>query len=187
MIQTPGGFMWINWYWDITVTSHECHDVSDHWQCDCLINSLFSDQHRSPTLLALCGKSTWNRWIPCTKRQQCGRHFHAITWSWTVDFSWWCHQMETFSVWLAICAGNSLVTGEFPAQRPVTRSFDVFFDLLLNKQLSKQWWDWWFQMPSRSFYDVTVMWMRVTHEVSFVSYQYNQYPKLINVCNIALS
>ena len=36
--------------------------------------------------------------------------------------------------------GNSPVTGEFPAQRPVTRTFDVFFDLLLNKRLSKQWW-----------------------------------------------
>ena len=38
-----------------------------------------------------------------------------------------------FSTLLAICAGNSLVTGEFPSQRPVTRSFDVFFDLCLNK------------------------------------------------------
>ena len=35
--------------------------------------------------------------------------------------------------------------GEFPAQRPVTRSFDVFFDLRLNKSLSKQWWGWWFE------------------------------------------
>ena len=36
--------------------------------------------------------------------------------------------METFSTLLILCAGNSPVTGEFPAQRPVTRSFDVFFD-----------------------------------------------------------
>ena len=50
--------------------------------------------------------------------------------------SWWRHQMETFSALLAICAGNSPVTGEFPAQRPVTRSFDVFFDLRLNKRLN---------------------------------------------------
>ena len=41
----------------------------------------------------------------------------------------WRHQMKTFSPLLAICAGNSPVPGEFPAQRPVTRSFDVFFDL----------------------------------------------------------
>ena len=41
--------------------------------------------------------------------------------------------MGAFSALLAICAGNSPVTGEFPAQRPVTRSFDDFFDLRLNK------------------------------------------------------
>ena len=47
--------------------------------------------------------------------------------------------METFSTLLTICVGNSPVTGEFPTQRPVTQSFDVFFDLRLNKGLSKQW------------------------------------------------
>ena len=36
--------------------------------------------------------------------------------------------METFSALLAFCAGNSPFTGEFPTQRPVMRSFDVFFD-----------------------------------------------------------
>ena len=40
--------------------------------------------------------------------------------------------METFSALLAICAGKSPVPGEFPTQRPMTRSFDVFFDLRLN-------------------------------------------------------
>ena len=46
--------------------------------------------------------------------------------------------METFYALLAFCVGNSPVTDEFPSQRPVTRSFDVFFDLRLNKRLSKQ-------------------------------------------------
>ena len=63
--------------------------------------------------------------------------------------SWWRHQTETFSTLLAICAGNSPVNGEFPAQRPVTRSFDVFFDLHMNKRLSKQSWGWWFETQSR--------------------------------------
>ena len=63
--------------------------------------------------------------------------------------AWWRHQMETFSALLAICAGNSPVPGEFPTQRPVTRSFDVFFDLRLNKRLSKQSWGWWFETLSR--------------------------------------
>ena len=62
---------------------------------------------------------------------------------------WWRHQMETFSALLIICVGNSPVAGEFPAQRPVTRSFDVFFDLRLNKRLSKQSWVWWFETSSR--------------------------------------
>ena len=63
--------------------------------------------------------------------------------------TWWRHQMETFSALLAICAGNSSVPGDFPAQRPVTRSFDVFFDLRLNKRLSKQSWSWWLETLSR--------------------------------------
>ena len=55
---------------------------------------------------------------------------------------------EKKSALLALCAGKSPVTGEFPSQRPVTRSFDVSFDLRLNKRLSKQSWGW-FESPSR--------------------------------------
>ena len=58
--------------------------------------------------------------------------------------SWRRHQMETF---LAL-----LVPGEFPTQRPVTRSFDVFFDLRPNKRLSTQSWGWWSETPSHSFW-----------------------------------
>ena len=66
--------------------------------------------------------------------------------------SWWRHQMETFSALLAICAGNSLVTCEFSRQRPVTRSFDVLFDLRLNKRLNKQSWGWRSETPLRSLW-----------------------------------
>ena len=52
--------------------------------------------------------------------------------------------MEASSALLAICAGT--------AQRPVTQSFDVFFDLRLNKQLSKEWWGWWFGTSSRTLW-----------------------------------
>ena len=72
--------------------------------------------------------------------------FHAV-WQ-AVSNTRWRHQMETFSALLALCAGNSPVTGEFPTQRPVTRSFDAFFDLHLNKRLSNQSRGWWFEMPS---------------------------------------
>ena len=63
----------------------------------------------------------------------------------------WCrHQMETFAALLALCEGNPPVTGGFPSQRPVTRSFDVFFNLSLNKLLNKKSRRWWFETPSRS-------------------------------------
>ena len=66
--------------------------------------------------------------------------------------SWWRHQMETFSALLVLFEGNSPVTGEFPSQGPVTRTFDVFFDLRLNKRLSKPSRRRWFETPSRSLW-----------------------------------
>ena len=66
--------------------------------------------------------------------------------------AWWRHQMETFFTFLSLCEGNCHVTCEFPSQRPVTRNFDVFFDLRLNKRLAKQSRRWWFEMPSRSLW-----------------------------------
>ena len=100
---------------------------------------------------------------------------------------WWRHKMETFSTLLAICAGNSPVAGEFPAQRPVTLSFDVFIDLRLNKRLIKQSWGWWFE-TNRAHYDVTVMhanwyarcflWI-VYHISQFTVFHYHYYARLI--------
>ena len=48
--------------------------------------------------------------------------------------------------------GELPVTGEFPSQRPVTRKFCVFFDLRLNKRLSKQSLSWWFETSSHSLW-----------------------------------
>ena len=74
--------------------------------------------------------------------------FHTMTISKWLFWSaavcpWWRHQMETFSALLAICARNSPVSGEFPAQRPVARSFNVLFDLCLIKHSP----GWWFETP----------------------------------------
>ena len=52
--------------------------------------------------------------------------------------------------------GKLPVTGEFPTQRPVTRSFAVFFDLRLNKRLSKQCWGWWLRHHC-AYYGITAM------------------------------
>ena len=70
----------------------------------------------------------------------------------------WLHQMVTFSALMALCVRNSPVPGEFPVQMPMTRSFDVFFDLCLNKRLSKQSWGWWFETQSGS------LWRRCNEE-----------------------
>ena len=91
----------------------------------------------------------------CHRRLFCSRPIHSCevardqyrgTYT---SIAWWRHQMEIFSALLTICSGHSPVPGEFPAQRPVTRSFDVFFDQRLNKRLSKQSWGWWLETLSR--------------------------------------
>ena len=80
----------------------------------------------------------------------CKKSLYVITRNGNVKswITWWRHQMETFSALLAICAGNSPVTGEFPAQRKVARSFDVFFDLRPSKWSSKQSRGLWVETPS---------------------------------------
>ena len=62
---------------------------------------------------------------------------------------WYSHMMTSSNgnicrVTGPLC-GEFTGPGEFPTQRPVTRSFDVYFDLRLNKRLSKQPWGWWFE------------------------------------------
>ena len=112
-------------------------------------------------------------WKKCCTCQQIACHLLVRM------ISWWRHQMETFSALLAICAGNSPVAGEFPAQRPVTRSFDVFFDPRLNKRLSKQSWGWWFEALSRPLWrhrnvhhDLRLIWMSPNRVVCTVLYSY---------------
>ena len=76
--------------------------------------------------------------------------YNSNVWANATKIAWWRHQMEIYSTLLAICAGNSPVTDEFPAQRPVTRSFDVFFHLRLNREAGDL-------RRHRAHYDVIVM------------------------------
>ena len=90
-----------------------------------------------------------NRW--CLERISNSISYFMID---VITYPWWIsdyiyYKICRLSALLAICAGNSPVPGEFPAQRPVTRNFDVFFDLHPKKLLSKQSWGWWFETPSR--------------------------------------
>ena len=127
------------------------------WGIDILITPCEICPGREP-LKPIDDQSTLVQVMACAASQQanpdiCRHRSHVATVSWQGHYSrsvlWWRHQMETFSALLALCAGNSSVTGEFPTQRPVAWSFDVFVDLCLNKRLSEQSWDWWFETPSR--------------------------------------
>ena len=118
---------WISWH-----ANHNWNEISQkHLQLYCI-----KKQHGYPCLIKISAFGSPRK----------------VSWSlilvYGVHKPWWRHQMETFSALLAICAGNSPVHGEFPPQRPVTRSFDVFFDLRLNKRLIKHSWGWWFETLS---------------------------------------
>ena len=80
-------------------------------------------------------EQSWN-WRFETPSRSLSRHCNVVANDWQA--SWWRHQMAIFSALPSLCAGNSSVTGEFSSQRPVTLSFDVLFDLHLNKRLSEQ-------------------------------------------------
>ena len=78
-------------------------------------------------------------------------------------YNWPCHddviKWKHFPRNWPFFAGNSPGPGEFPAQRAVMPSFDVFCDLCLNKWLSKQSWGWWFEMLSRPlWHHCNVLW-----------------------------
>ena len=83
--------------------------------------------------------------------------------------SWWRHQIETFSALLALYEWNPPLTGGFPSQRPVRGTLIFFFDLCLNKRLSKQPRRRWFETPSRSpwrhYSDSRLKWCTISHHI----------------------
>ena len=86
-------------------------------------------------------------WLYSTRMPQESRNAAFISWYSQLSNMMTSSNGNIFRVTGPLC-GNSPVTGEFPAQRPVTRSFEVFFELRLNKRLSKQSWGWWFEKSS---------------------------------------
>ena len=136
--------------------------MSERRQC-----SMYGSRHLMPTGFQ-CKRTARQAWTRTTSHFQSGeplRWLLGLLWGHHEDrrkyvtpshhsgvraHPWWHHRMGTFPALLALCAGNSPVTGEFPAQRSVTWSFDIFFDLRLNKRLRKQSWGWRFETPLRS-------------------------------------
>ena len=100
-------------------------------------------------------------------------------WRWGLNFSWWRHQLDTFPALLTLCAGISPITGEFPSQRPLTRSFDAFIDLRLNKRFrnNREAGD---LRRHRAHYDVNAMYIIQIHLMdSKIAFNERLYGRLI--------
>ena len=88
--------------------------------------------------------------------------FYEAMWKWTIYTSRWVGipmrfteqnhddviKWKHFPRYWPFVRGIHRSPVNSPTQRPVTWSFDVFFDLRPNKRLSKQSWGWWFETPS---------------------------------------
>ena len=64
---------------------------------------------------------------------------------WNVFIAWWRHQIDAISAVSTLW--NPPVADGFPSHRPVTRNFDVFVDVRVNKRLRKQSRCRWFETP----------------------------------------
>ena len=135
------------WEWIINFIPHFIMDVIIHSWWDLswtmLVKGAPGVTFQGSDVIFLNGKRNLARRFDISKVQPAA----VVHVGWPLP---WRHEMETFSTLLALCAGNSPVTAEFPSQMPVTGNFDVFFDLRLNKRLNKQSRRRWFETPSRS-------------------------------------
>ena len=120
----------------------------------------------------------------------------AITMWWL--FSW--HGRQHIVTYYPAVLIPLVIPGEFPSQRPVTRSF-VFFDLRLTKPLSKHSWGWWFEKPSRPlwrqfnkekrFSRLQLIWAALSYKPYFTIHVYWPIQRnemnifIFSMCNIA--
>ena len=118
------------------------------------------------------GQKYMKSWIAIVTWQKTCVNLQSVRYL-LVTYRWWRHQTETFFPLLALCEGNIPVAGGFPSQRPVTRNFDVFLDLRLNKRLNKQSRPRWFETPSHS------LWRNCNG--ARILYQYISYAVLISL------
>ena len=137
-------------------------NIFNAWK-DNIFNNQRNFENKHSMIISLHGKvfctTTHHQWIPLADRAVMFSLWLNWTSSWTKDQDavMWNAVMMTssngniFRVTGPLC-GEFTGPGEFPPQRPVTQSFDVFFDLRPNKHLNKQPWGWWFEMPSWSLW-----------------------------------
>ena len=128
----------------------------------CEIAHMWMSQNTFGDKLTLVWVMNWCRHAPSHYRspdlcdQMASLHHNELTWCRYIVTHCGLVMMTSsngniFRVTGPLC-GEFTGPGEFPAQRPVTRNFDVFFDLRPNKRLSTQPWGWWFETPSWSLW-----------------------------------
>ena len=148
-IPTDSGTLWHVHVLDMTSPTMICYTIDEFGE----------DIHQVLFCAVLLIKQYWQyfRWrlgYGATIDQFTDAFFCVTGWNITgPGITWWRNQMETFSALLALCAENSPVTDG--AQRPVTLSFDAFFDLRLNKRVNNR--EIGDLRRHRAHYDVTVM------------------------------
>ena len=122
---------------------NERDSVSDHRRLDCLLNHLFRRRSRKTSKFRVTGLCAENPLVTGefpTQRSSNAENFDDVIMR--------QRRMKTFR----FVYDWQQKWSEFHTQRPVARSFHVFFDLRLNKRLSKQSWGWWFEMPQHQLW-----------------------------------
>ena len=142
-------------YFKTTHVSHRCYALDYRTiQCEKVVNFSYMYTLKAKLVQYDCHQSLKYMelfWFKIIYHNQFAS-YESQTWPTSVENPWWRHQMKTSSALLALCAGNSPVTGEFPSQRPGKQGFNIFFDLCRNKAFSKQSKRRWFETPSRSLW-----------------------------------
>ena len=133
--------------WDaiaLIMTSLQCvHQPVERWDISRYLSTSLLGHRCTSNHSKVCRK-TYTQWIPIITTI---KHMYISMHNYMMASS----NGNIFRVTGPLC-GEFTGPGEFPTQRPVTRSFDVLFDLPLNKRLSKQPWGWWFETPSWSLW-----------------------------------
>ena len=137
---TPDGYNCNHWtgYPSFTLRwRHNGRDsVSNHLPHDCLLNRLLRRRSKKTPKLCITGLCAGN--LPGTGNAE------------NVSISWRHHVIKPLKL---MEESITMQCGEFIGHRWIPRTkasdADVFFDLSLNKRLSKQSWGWWFETPLR--------------------------------------
>ena len=117
------------------------------WYQSAWSEQVYGPQHQWSRILNSIEHWFSEKTNPSTTKEMVGWRFPDLSRKFMMTSS----NGNIFRVTGPLC-GEFTGPGEFPIQRPVMRSFDVFFDLRLNKRLSKQPWDWWFETLSWSLW-----------------------------------